>query len=110
MNFMPIMNLQKQLVQFQILLKNYLSNWYVRLSRRRFWKGDYQKDKISAYQTLYTCMLTIAKLGAPIAPFFMDRLYKDLVKVTRKETFESVHLAKFPKVRYKEYIDSKFRT
>jgi len=53
--------------------QDYLSNWYVRLSRRRFWKGDYQQDKISAYQTLYTCMLTIAKLGAPIAPFFMDR-------------------------------------
>ena len=57
--------------------QDYLSNWYVRLSRRRFWKGDYQQDKISAYQTLYTCMLTIAKLGAPIAPFFMDRLYLD---------------------------------
>ena len=82
-----------------------LSNWYVRLSRRRFWKGDYQKDKISAYQTLYTCMLTIAKLGAPIAPFYMDRLYKDLVKVTQKETFESVHLAEFPKVNT-SYIDS----
>lgn len=76
--------------------QEYLSNWYVRLSRRRFWKGDYQNDKISAYQTLYTCMLTIAKLGAPIAPFFMDRLYSDLVKTTQKETFESVHLADFP--------------
>lgn len=77
--------------------QEYLSNWFVRLSRRRFWKGDYQQDKISAYQTLYTCMLTIAKLGAPIAPFFMDRLYKDLTKVTQKENFESVHLAEFPK-------------
>ncbi len=77
--------------------QDYLSNWYVRLSRRRFWKGDYQADKISAYQTLYTCMLTLAKLGAPIAPFFMDRLYLDLNKVTGKETFESVHLAQFPK-------------
>jgi isoleucyl-tRNA synthetase len=73
-----------------------LSNWFVRLSRRRYWKGDYQKDKISAYQTLYTCMLTIAKLGAPVAPFFMDRLYKDLVTRTQKEAFESVHLAYFP--------------
>ncbi len=73
-----------------------LSNWFVRLSRRRFWKGDYQEDKISAYQTLYTCMLTVAKLGAPVAPFFMDRLYKDLVTGTQKETFESVHLAHFP--------------
>ena len=77
--------------------QDYLSNWYVRLSRRRFWKGDYQTDKISAYQTLYTCMVTIAKLGAPIAPFFMDKLYLDLNSVTKKETFESVHLSDFPK-------------
>ena len=76
--------------------QEYLSNWYVRLSRRRFWKGEYQQDKISAYQTLYTCMVTIAKLGAPIAPFFMDRLYLDLNLVTNKESFESVHLANFP--------------
>ncbi|TCK67632.1 isoleucyl-tRNA synthetase [Winogradskyella wandonensis] len=76
--------------------QEYLSNWYVRLSRRRFWKGDYQTDKISAYQTLYTCMVTLAKLGAPIAPFFMDRLYLDLNAVTKKEDFESVHLAEFP--------------
>ena len=73
-----------------------LSNWYVRLSRRRFWKGDYQQDKISAYQTLYTCLVTIAKLSAPVAPFFMDRLYKDLTSGTEKELFESVHLANFP--------------
>ncbi len=78
-----------------------LSNWFVRLSRRRFWKGDYGQDKISAYQTLYTCMFTVAKLGAPVAPFFMDRLYKDLVTGTKKETFESVHLAHFP-----EYNDA----
>uniref|UniRef100_UPI00404839C1 class I tRNA ligase family protein n=1 Tax=Mariniflexile sp. TaxID=1979402 RepID=UPI00404839C1 len=65
--------------------QDYVSNWYVRLSRRRFWKGDYQQDKISAYQTLYTCMVTIAKLGAPIAPFFMDRLYLDLNAVTQKK-------------------------
>ena len=84
--------------------QDYLSNWYVRLSRRRFWKGDYQTDKISAYQTLYTCMNTIAKLGAPIAPFFMDRLYQDLNAVTGKETSESIHLADFPK--YDEsYVD-----
>ena len=76
--------------------QDYVSNWYVRLSRRRFWKGDYQTDKISAYQTLYTCMNTIAKLGAPIAPFFMDRLYQDLNSVTKKETSESIHLADFP--------------
>ncbi|QLG45552.1 isoleucine--tRNA ligase [Costertonia aggregata] len=74
-----------------------LSNWYVRLCRRRFWKGDYQQDKISAYQTLYTCLVTVAKLSAPVAPFFMDRLYKDLTNTTKNETFESVHLADFPK-------------
>ena len=73
-----------------------LSNWYVRLSRRRFWKGDYQQDKISAYQTLYTCLLTVAKLAAPVAPFFMDRLYKDLTNTTHTENFDSVHLADFP--------------
>ena len=76
--------------------QDHLSNWYVRLSRRRFWKGDYQQDKISAYQTLYTCLLTIAKLGAPIAPFYMDKLYLDLNAVTKKEAFESVHLSDFP--------------
>ena len=75
----------------------YLSNWYVRLSRRRFWKGTYETDKISAYQTLYTCMVTIAKLASPIAPFFMDRLYQDLNSVTNKETSESIHLSDFPK-------------
>ena len=77
-------------------VQEYLSNWYVRLCRRRFWKGDYEQDKISAYQTLYTCMLTVAKLSAPVAPFFMDRLYTDLIYATQKETFESVHLAEFP--------------
>ena len=78
-------------------VQDYLSNWYVRLCRRRFWKGDYAQDKISAYQTLYTCMLTVAKLSAPVAPFFMDKLYKDLTITTQKELFESVHLADFPK-------------
>lgn len=73
-----------------------LSNWYVRLSRRRFWKGTYQQDKIAAYQTLYTCLTTVAKLSAPIAPFFMDRLYQDLEAVTQKEGCESIHLARFP--------------
>jgi len=73
-----------------------LSNWYVRLCRRRFWKGDYSDDKISAYQTLYTCLETVAKLSAPIAPFFMDQLYQDLNAATGKEKFESVHLTNFP--------------
>ena len=81
-----------------------LSNWFVRLSRRRFWKGDYQQDKISAYQTLYTCLVEVAKLGAPVAPFFMDRLYKDLNKSTQKENFESVHLAEFSKYNDK-FVD-----
>ncbi|HUH47263.1 MAG TPA: DUF5915 domain-containing protein, partial [Arenibacter sp.] len=77
-------------------VQEHLSNWYVRLSRRRFWKGDYQKDKISAYQTLYTCLVTVAKLSAPLAPFYMDRLYRDLNAVTGKEPYESVHLSDFP--------------
>lgn len=74
-----------------------LSNWYVRLCRRRFWKGEYAKDKIAAYQTLYTCLLTISKLSAPVAPFFMDKLYRDLTTSTGSEDFASVHLAEFPK-------------
>ncbi len=73
-----------------------LSNWYVRLSRRRFWKGEYQKDKISAYQTLFECLLTISKLMAPVAPFYADRLYLDLCKATGFEEELSVHLAEFP--------------
>ncbi len=74
----------------------HLSNWYVRLSRRRFWKSDNSADKLSAYQTLYTCLVTIAKLMSPIAPFFADRLYNDLNAVTQKEIYESVHLAAYP--------------
>lgn len=74
----------------------HLSNWYVRLSRRRFWKGDYSEDKLSAYQTLYTCLVTIAKLMSPVAPFFAERLFGDLNNITRKENVESVHLADFP--------------
>ncbi|MDD3772734.1 MAG: DUF5915 domain-containing protein, partial [Weeksellaceae bacterium] len=74
-----------------------LSNWHVRLSRRRFWKGEYEKDKISAYQTLYTVLENVAVLIAPVAPFFAERLYKDLNEVTGKNNFESVHIALFPK-------------
>lgn len=73
-----------------------LSNWYVRLCRRRFWKGGYTEDKISAYQTLYTCLISIAKLMSPVAPFFSDRLYMDLNKVSGREEAESVHLSDFP--------------
>lgn len=75
-----------------------LSNWYVRLCRRRFWKSDDLTDKQSAYQTLYTCLETIALLGSPIAPFFMDQLFNDLNSVTNKHAMSSVHLADFPAV------------
>ncbi|SHF79724.1 Isoleucyl-tRNA synthetase [Flavobacterium fluvii] len=81
-----------------------LSNWYVRLCRRRFWKGEYAQDKIAAYQTLYTCLLTISKLGAPVAPFFMDKLYRDLTLATNTEKFDSVHLAKFP-ISVENFVD-----
>jgi isoleucyl-tRNA synthetase len=83
----------------------HLSNWYVRLSRRRFWKGEYSTDKISAYQTLYHCLETIAQLAAPIAPFFMDRLFIDLNNATGKKNVESVHLTSFP-VQDASLIDS----
>ena len=73
-----------------------LSNWYVRLSRKRYWGGEYSQDKISAYQTLYTCLETIAILSAPIAPFYADQLFLDLVAVTGRENVESVHLSDFP--------------
>ncbi len=81
-----------------------LSNWYVRLSRRRFWKGEYQQDKIAAYQTLYECLLTVAKLAAPVAPFYTDKLYQDLIQNTQTEGFDSIHLSDFP-VANKAAID-----
>ncbi len=81
-----------------------LSNWYVRLNRRRFWGGEFTADKLSAYQTLYTCLETVAKLMAPIAPFYADRLYADLTAVTGRDRAESVHLADFP-VGNAEMID-----
>jgi len=74
-----------------------LSNWYVRLNRKRFWGGEINSDKQAAYQTLYTCLLTVAKLAAPIAPFYTDVLFSDLNKTTGKETIQSVHLTLFPK-------------
>jgi len=73
-----------------------LSNWYVRLSRRRFWKGDYTQDKISAYQTLYRCLEVIAQLSSPIAPFFAEKMFIDLNKVTGRQPVDSVHLTRFP--------------
>ena len=81
-----------------------LSNWYVRLCRRRFWKGEYENDKIAAYQTLYTCLLNVAKLSAPIAPFFMEKLYCDLINTTEKEVYSSVHLSNFP-VSVENFVD-----
>ena len=74
-----------------------LSNWYVRLCRRRFWKGSYEADKIAAYQTLYECLMSVAKMMAPVAPFYADRLYKDLNGITKREKASSVHLAFYPK-------------
>jgi isoleucyl-tRNA synthetase len=78
-------------------LDEQLSNWYVRLSRRRFWKGEYERDKICAYQTLYECLQAISKLIAPFAPFFAEWLYSNLNKVTRRENISSVHLSDFTK-------------
>ncbi len=78
-------------------VQEHLSNWFVRLSRRRYWKGSYGPDKISAYQTLYQCLVTVAQLAAPIAPFFMDRLYRDLTLVVEGNGPISVHLSDFPK-------------
>ncbi|MDP4798136.1 MAG: isoleucine--tRNA ligase [Crocinitomicaceae bacterium] len=83
----------------QEFVTDQLSNWYVRLCRRRFWKSDDAQDKLSAYQTLYTCLETVSILGSPIAPFFMDQLFSDLNAVTGRNTVESVHLAEFPKVK-----------
>ena len=81
-----------------------LSNWYVRLNRKRFWGKEMSTDKLSAYQTLYTCLETISKLLAPFAPFFADRLYCDLMSATHREAFDSVHLAHYPEAK-EEYID-----
>lgn len=75
-----------------------LSNWYVRLNRKRFWKGEYNEDKIAAYQTLYDCLETVARLAAPIAPFYTERIFTDLNNISGKEKEESVHLAAFPKI------------
>ena len=82
-----------------------VSNWFVRLSRKRFWGSDMSNDKLSAYQTLYTCLETVARLMAPIAPFYADRLYQDLTSVTGRGETTSVHLAKFPECN-EAYVDS----
>jgi len=85
-------------------VSEHLSNWYVRLSRRRFWKGEYTKDKIAAYQTLYTCLETVALLMSPVAPFYSDQLFGDLNAVSGKWKVNSVHLADFP-VANEQYIN-----
>ncbi len=83
--------------KIQAFVDEQLSNWYVRLCRRRFWKGDYSQDKIAAYQTLYTCLQVLSKLMAPVAPFFAEWLYKNLNDVTQSESYESVHISTYPK-------------
>ena len=80
----------------QDFVNDNLSNWYVRLNRKRFWGGGMTQDKLAAYQTLYTCLETVAKLMAPFSPFYADKLYMDLISVTGRDQVESVHLAKFP--------------
>ena len=82
----------------QEFVNDHLSNWYVRLCRRRFWKGDYSEDKIAAYQTLYTCLEVVAQLASPIAPFYSDKLYTDLASISGKGNTTSVHLSDFPTV------------
>ena len=86
-----------------------LSNWYVRLSRRRFWKGEYNSDKVSAYQTLYECLLSISKLISPIAPFYSEYIFQSLNSVTNREECESVHLSNFP-LAISNQIDNKLET
>lgn len=89
----------------QEFVNDHLSNWYVRLCRRRFWKGDYSEDKIAAFQTLYTCLEVVAQLSSPIAPFYADQLYTDLTNISGKGNTTSVHLSDFPTVN-KSVIDT----
>jgi isoleucyl-tRNA synthetase len=91
-NYEPTLATRK----IQNFVDQHLSNWYVRLCRRRFWKGEYEQDKVAAYQTLYECMVSISKMMAPVAPFFADWLYQNLNNATQMEAHESVHLALFP--------------
>ncbi len=93
-NYEPTLATRK----IQSFVDEHLSNWYVRLCRRRFWKGEYTTDKIAAYQTLYTCLETLSKLMAPVAPFFSDRLYQDLNDVSGRESHHSIHLTDLPTV------------
>ncbi len=93
----------------QNFVDNHLSNWYVRLCRRRFWKGDYSEDKVAAYQTLYYCLASVAQLAAPIAPFFMDKLYIDLSASNDDVAQSSVHLSDFPEIN-KDVIDKELES
>jgi isoleucyl-tRNA synthetase len=93
----------------QEFVSDQLSNWYVRLCRRRFWKGDYSTDKISAYQTLYTCLEAVAIMGSPIAPFYLDQLFNDLNAISGRHAVNSVHLANFP-VANQALIDTDLET
>ncbi len=93
----------------QDFTSNDMSNWYVRLNRKRFWKSEYTQDKISAYQTLYACLENLAILMSPIAPFYSERLYRDLNEVSKKSPYESVHLAAFPKAN-PEQMDKDLET
>ena len=94
---MMLQKLQERLQHFTI---DHLSNWYVRRSRRRFWKSEMNANKLSAYQTLYECLINVAKLTAPFAPFLSEEIYRNLNEVTKRENCESVHLTEFPKVGY----------
>ena len=94
----------KAVRKIQDFVNEHLSNWYVRLCRRRFWKGEYSQDKIAAYQTLYTCLSAVAKLMAPVAPFYSERLFQDLNQISKLETAESVHLTNYPSVN-EDFID-----
>lgn len=85
----------------QDFITDHLSNWYVRLCRRRFWKGDYTEDKIAAYQTLYTCLETVAFLMSPVAPFYAEKIFTDLNSVTGKSKWKSIHIADFPQYNSK---------
>lgn len=87
------------LVDFTI---DHLSNWYVRRSRRRFWKSEMNENKLSAYQTLYECLIVVAKLTSPFTPFIADYIYKNLNEITKKEQYESVHLSYYPEVKYRD--------
>lgn len=104
-NFYDAYDLTSAGRQIQDFVCNDLSNWYVRLNRKRYWGGEYSSDKISAYQTLYTCLETVSRLMAPIAPFYADKLFLDLNAVSGKSTEKSVHIAYFP-VFNPQFVDS----